>query len=62
MWERADGIKTGCRPARARLDARGLAGARLGATPRVAAAPRGPAEVPRGAGVELLRGPRAARR
>jgi hypothetical protein len=31
MWERADGIPTGCRPARARLTRRGLAGARLGA-------------------------------
>ena len=31
MWERADGITTGCRPARARLTRTGLAGARLGA-------------------------------
>ncbi|HYH89206.1 MAG TPA: Coagulation factor 5/8 type domain-containing protein [Solirubrobacteraceae bacterium] len=31
MWERADGIPTGCRPGRARLTTRGLAGARLGA-------------------------------
>jgi microsomal dipeptidase-like Zn-dependent dipeptidase len=31
MWERAEGIKTGCRPARARLTRTGLAGARLGA-------------------------------
>ncbi len=30
MWERAEGIPTGCRPARARLTRRGLAGARLG--------------------------------
>ena len=29
MWERADGIPTGCRPATARLTKRGLAGARL---------------------------------
>jgi hypothetical protein len=31
MWERADGIPAGCRPARARLTRRGLAGVRLGA-------------------------------
>jgi microsomal dipeptidase-like Zn-dependent dipeptidase len=31
MWERADGIPTGCRPARARLTRSGLAGARLNA-------------------------------
>ncbi len=31
MWERADGIKTGCRPAHVRLTRTGLAGARLGA-------------------------------
>ena len=31
MWERADGIPTGCLPARARLTRKGLAGARLGA-------------------------------
>jgi hypothetical protein len=33
MWERADGIKTGCRPAKAKATKRGLAGARLGASP-----------------------------
>ena len=43
MWERAEGIPTGCRPAKARLTQRGLAGARLGARARRAAAPRGPA-------------------
>ncbi len=32
MWERADGIPTGCRPAKAKLTRRGLAGARLGAS------------------------------
>ena len=32
MWERADGIPTGCRPASAKLTRRGLAGARLGAS------------------------------
>jgi hypothetical protein len=31
MWERAEGIPTGCRSARARLTRSGLAGARLGA-------------------------------
>jgi hypothetical protein len=31
MWERADGIPAGCRPARAKASSRGLAGARLGA-------------------------------
>src|SRR5215207_875772 len=31
MWERADGIPTGCRPAKAKATKRGLAGARLGA-------------------------------
>jgi hypothetical protein len=33
MWERADGIRTGCRPAKAKATKRGLAGARLGASP-----------------------------
>jgi hypothetical protein len=33
MWERADGIRTGCRPAKAKASKRGLAGARLGASP-----------------------------
>ena len=51
MWERADGIPTGCRPARARLTRRGLAGARLGA---------GHASLLRRAGQPRRRGARGA--
>ena len=47
MWERADGIPTGCRPAKAKLTRRGLAGARLGVSTARAAAARGPAEAAR---------------
>ena len=50
MWERAQGIPTGCRPARARLTRKGLAGARLGA---------GHASLLRRAGQPKRRGARA---
>jgi hypothetical protein len=49
MWERAEGIPTGCRPARASVTRRGLAGARLGA---------GHAALLRRAGQPKHRGPR----
>jgi hypothetical protein len=52
MWERAEGIPTGCRPARARLTRTGLAGARLGA---------GHASLLRRAGQPKARGARAWR-
>ncbi len=55
MWERADGIPTGCRPSKAKLSKRGLAGARLGASNARAAAARGPAEAAGREGVALLR-------
>ena len=56
MWERADGIPTGCRPARARLTRTRARGRPARRGPRVAAAARGPAEGARRARLALLRG------
>ena len=55
MWERADGIPTGCRPARARLTRHGVGGRPARRGPRLAAAARRPAQGPRRARLALLR-------